>query len=487
MFCRHWGYGPEREDQMGLQDVVWVKLDNIKNTLRIANVHYITLKHGETYKSPVYILTPHKGGWVNGISPYKEWVDRNKKRAVPVPSLAREMLGFRTIWATEQYPDDPDASIWSYDDYPIIADDMVEHGLFSLNVWGLFEWILPLDESRFHRLQGGIEALRRNIEKLKEKGVQIEAFVSWLSLWEKMRERYGYPKNDGTRAGWAENLKGIPTFLTPYMERYCCALLQDHNNELWIKDVKEGLRFLRDVVGIQSISWDQYLLDKWVLYEIIDEYRKETYELFPEATFSGESTYFFEADIDHLDYTWVWIYRNNDEGQDTAPYSHVVETTRPQMNIDADPLYVKYCFMDNVMINAYPSKPDNVNGSALIKDYPELSKAYKQCAKMRKNYLDYFTKGKILGDCVLSERCKQARITGYVHNVGILIFAVKRNDATAEIRYDVSQFVSSDEFTVYLRDADNTLLSCYESKSKGSVTLSGHEGELFVINLLPAK
>ena len=57
--------------------------------------------------------------------------------------------------------------------------------------------------------------------------------------------------------------------------------------------------------------------------------------------------------------------------------------------------------MDNVFMNIYPSKPGNVNGSAMIAYYPEFSKTIKQCALLRHKYLSFFTEGVMLGDCVM--------------------------------------------------------------------------------------
>ena len=62
---------------------------------------------------------------------------------------------------------------------------------------------------------------------------------------------------------------------------------------------------------------------------------------------------------------------------------HVVRTLRPNINVDSDPSYVKFIFMDNYVINVYPSKPENYNGSALIREYPAFSKAVKTCAALR--------------------------------------------------------------------------------------------------------
>ncbi|HIS70156.1 MAG TPA: hypothetical protein IAA58_12425 [Candidatus Gallacutalibacter stercoravium] len=484
LYCRHWGYGPDDANDMGRQDVAWVKLNNLENTLRIANVHYMTLQQGQVYESPCYILTPHAGGWAQGVGPYKQWVDQNKHRVVPPPKRITEALGFRTIWATEQYPDDPDAAIWPYESYPLVAQDMLEHGLNILNVWGMCSWILPMGEQSFFQNQGGFAKLKEVAAQLRSMGVRLSPLISVLSLWEEMRQRYGYEKNDGSSLGWSENLKGVPNFTTPYMERYCCAFLHNQDNPLWIQDVKDAFRFLRDQLGVPDICWDQYVLDKRVLYDIIDEYRRETQAIDPDADFSGESTFFFEADIDQLDYTWVWIYRNGDMRQDTAPYSYVVETTRPQMNVDSNPIYAKYCFMDNVMMNVYPSKPDNINGSAFIREVPALSQALKQCAALRKAYLPYFTQGKILGDCVLSQDCPGARVTGYVRGDKSVLFAVLRQ-TEAQVHFDLSPFLCAGEYDVDIRDADDKTIALCRTEDKGCLTLSGEIGDLFVLEFTP--
>ena len=292
VYAQHWGYGPDNLKEMGKQDVTWVKLDNISHALRIAEVHDVSIGFGEVYESESYILTPHAGGWVQGIAPYKAWVDAHKKRCVPVPQSVKEMLGFRTIWATEQYPDDPESTVWPYESYPEVAQDMLEHGLSKLNVWGMLEWILPLTKDCFFSQQGGFEKLKSVIQTVHETGVEVIPFVSWLSIWEKMRSRYDLEDDRTLEAGWSENLKGVPVFRTPYMDRYRCATLPDHNNPLWVSDVKNALRFLRDELGTPSICWDQYILDgSYALYNIIDEYRRETHEKYPEADFSAESTF----------------------------------------------------------------------------------------------------------------------------------------------------------------------------------------------------
>jgi len=481
MFCRHWGFGPDRPGEMGAQDVVWVKLDNLAQSLRIANVHDITLEKGQEYTSPVYILTPHPGGWAQGIAPYKKWVDENKRRAVEPPRRVKEMLGFRTIWATEMYPDDPDAAIWAYDEYPAVAEDMLEHGLDTLNVWGMFEEILPLCGERFHQPQGGFEAAKRAVDKLRAMGVRVESFVSWVPIWEMMRERYGLEKTASAEQGWSENLKGVPNFRTPYMERYRCASLAHHKSELWMRDVEEGLRFLRDELGTPDICWDVYNFQQKVLHDLLSAFRRETAAMHPGASFSAETTNSFEADIDHIDYTWNWIPRGADRRQDISPYLHVVETTRLQENIDCDPLYLKYSFISNAMMNIYPSLPENINGSALIRDVPELSKALKQCSRLRKKFMKYFANGKPLGDCVLANDCEDARVMAYELDSSILLLAVKYNGGDARIEYDLSPFTRRGHLTAALTGEDGQEIGRSTVPVKGTYVLSGAKHSLFAV------
>ncbi len=484
MYTRHWGYGPDKFDDMGRQDVTWVKLNNLNNTLRIAGVHYPTLQKGEIYDSVFYVMTPHAGGWVQGIGSYKEWVDQNKKRNVPTPQHVREMLGFRTIWATEGYPEDDDAAVWPYDRYTEVADDMLEHGLNSLNLWGGMRSLFPFGKDNFYRRQGGIEAFKKAVKDLRAKGVDTVPLVSVLSIWDEMKARYGFEQNDGAALGWSENMKGIPNFATPYMERSCCTFLWNQHNELWIKDVKAMLRFLRDECGVYSICWDQYILNDYVLYDIIKEFRTETQEMYPDADFSGESTFYFEAEIDQIDYTWSWGYQTASKTYFSSPYAYVVETTRPQINVDSNAVAAKYCFMDNVMMNVYPSKPDNVNGSALIAEYPELSKAVKQCAKLRKIYLDYFLNAKNVGDCVLAKDAVGARVTGYVKEDRALLYAVKHNDADAVLVPDLAPFMTAGTLELTVRDADNRLVKTVTLKNGEPLTLEGASGELFAVECI---
>lgn len=42
------------------------------------------------------------------------------------------MFGYRFFWMFTGYSKDPDNIVWKYDDFPALADEMVEHGLYDL-------------------------------------------------------------------------------------------------------------------------------------------------------------------------------------------------------------------------------------------------------------------------------------------------------------------------------------------------------------------
>ena len=476
LFHRYWGFGPDNMDTMA--DEVLVKLDQKTKKLRIGNIHNVTVNPGGTYESNEYILTPHAGGWINGIGPYREWMDQNKKRIAPTPKSIREGLGYRTIWMKEQYPEDEESIAYRYDDLPEVARDMVEHGLYELSIWGEGDFNLPYGKDSFIEALGGFDSWVKNMGILKSLGVNAAPFVSMVSIWRDSCARYGL-QIAGAAAGWSQNLKGIPCFQSPYMEKYCCAII-DQRDEKWQRDVMDSLRFLRDEAGTPSIGWDQYIAGnvEGGVRDIIENYRRETAELYPEATFSSESTFNFEADINALDYTWDWAYWPGTG--DCRPYIHAVGTTRPNITVDNSAYVVKNCFMDNIFMNIFTSKPGGVNGSAYIREYPEFSKALKQAAKYRKDYLDFFTEGTMLGDCVLKRGVPGAKLTAYEYGGKYLIFVLFKEEA-AEAACELAAGIEMEKMEIVCcTDFDSGEKAPHKTDGKTLLT-GGKKGELKMI------
>ncbi len=485
MFRKHWGWGPDEMEHMGYGEQLWIKLDNKVNKLRLASLRNTKIEKGGEYDSGEYVITPHCGDWIRGIGAYKEFANSNIKRVVPVPQRVKEMLGFRTIFMANGYPKHPTDYSWKYDDFETIADDMIEHGLYDLNVWGQFNWNLPFGKHRFYSEWGGFDNWKKNADKIREKGIIITPLVSWISAWEETARHLGIEKRSGS---WAETPEAIPMFAAPYCNRWGCFQMHDHSNEQWKQEIREGLRFLRDECGCHDICWDQYVLgdnSDDSIHDLINEFRLETEEMYPGSAFSSESTLYYESDVDNTDFTWNWIYWN--ERRDYRPYLHVIETLRPNMNVDSTPLYVKYIFMDNLMMNVYPSRPEEYNGSALISEYPEFSAAVKTCGKLRKKYLSYFTEGTMIADCVLSDDAN-CRLTGYLkkEEENILLIACKYNDEDTVLSLDLSDFVNGDEFDARIENEAGETVFAGRIGKVDNISFSGKAEELYMIEITKA-
>ncbi len=482
MFRKHWGWGPDTKNNMGYDEQLWIKLDNKMNKLRLASIHTVKVESGCEYDSGDYVITPHTGDWLRGVTPYREYVEQNQKRVVPVPKRVKEMLGFRTIFMANGYPKHPTDYSWKYDDFETIADDMLEHGLNDLNVWGQFNWNLPFGPHRFYKEWGGFENWKKNADKIREKGIIITPLVSWISAWEETARFLGITERSGS---WAETPEAIPMFAAPYCDRWGCFQMHDHTNETWKEEIRKGLRFLRDECGMRDICWDQYVLgdnSDDSIRDIIHEYRLETEAMYPGTAFSSECTLYYESDIDNTDFTWNWIYWS--EKRDYRPYLHIIRTLRPNMNVDSTPEYVKFIFMDNLMMNVYPSRPEEYNGGALIAEYPEFSEAVKTCASLRKAYLSYFVDGVMVSDCPLTEDC-EGRLTGYLKEDEnkLLLIAYKATCGESYYKLDLSEFLKGDSFAYKIKDEKDNIVKEGTTKSVDTITFEGEIGKLYMIEI----
>src|SRR5262249_36942887 len=148
--------------------------------------------------------------------------------------------------------------------------------------------------------------------------------------------------------------------------------------------------------GITSFSWDQFWYkyrsgQKPALVDLISRVRDSARAKDPQSTFGSESVTGLELEGPVLDYTWNW-----NDYSDAAPITSVLRSPRLNCNIEDSPLVVKKGFADNLYLNFWPSLPDQPNGTAMISDRPELGAALLQTAKMRKQFLPYFTEGTFL-------------------------------------------------------------------------------------------
>ena len=178
----------------------------------------------------------------------------------------------------------------------------------------------------------------------------------------------------------------------------------DSDNPVWLKDAWETMIEWIDA-GVPSISYDQFSSksapgQKSAMVAMTEQPRARARAMDPRSTFSGESITpgSLERDAGVLDYTWNWADYN-----DSGPALNLLRSPRLNCNVQDSPLVVKQCFSDGLYINVLAKKPDQPNGSALISEVPPVARALKQTAALRRQFLDYFTKGTFIGNSVLIE------------------------------------------------------------------------------------
>jgi hypothetical protein len=276
-------------------------------------------------------------------------------------------------------------------------------------------------------------------------------------------------------------LKDLARFpqLTAEEEHDLSVRARGGDQDAFRKLVESNLRF---VVSMAK----KYSRSGYPLHELINEYRTETQAMYPNAHFSAESTFYMESDIDNCDSQWTWLWWQ--EGvTDMRPYLYVVETERPNMNVDSSPLFAKYIFMDNLMMNAYPSKPGLMNGTAMIADYPAFAATIKRLSELRKKFLPFFTDGKNVGDCVLTKNVKGSRAGFYTLDDAVLGFAVLDEDSrTTTLTIDLTDYSDAPRFVLDIFDEAGNLLESHPVTPKTTVTLKGEPTELFVMRFKPA-
>ena len=160
-------------------------------------------------------------------------------------------------------------------------------------------------------------------------------------------------------------------------------------------------------------------------------------QLDPESTFSGEELWNLEVDCEWLDYTWNWGAYG-----DCQAFVNAFPAPRRNVNINRSVREARFAFMDNLILNVWPSKPDGINGSERIANVPELSRTLKTCAGLRKQFLPYFTDGVLIGNCLLREVSPGVRLSAYVLPDRVLAIVLNQGaEAALSFGYDLEPWV----------------------------------------------
>lgn len=447
IFPRRWGWDA--------QVPVRLYRSQTEEKMRMLFIHNVEIKPGEKWTSGEFVLTPHSGGWAKGIEPFRAWVRQHYKRQWPVPKHVREGLGYRTAWMSQGQPGDPNGDIvWKFSDLPKLARENSEHGLDEMVFWSWcpgFELPLP---PPFPQL-GSEQDMARAIAECKKEGVNVAPFISVLQAAKATASKYGLTVPD--TGGWPQHTEMIPQFQAPYATALRCAQV-DPAHPVWQKEVLDSCRRLIDA-GMPSISWDQFWATEkepniQTLAAAIRDYAAKRD---PQATFSGEELWNLEIDSAYLDHTWNWgSYR------DCQAYTSIFPAPRRSCCVTFSPWVAKLAFADSMYLNVFPRKADSVNGSDYISNYPELSKALKQCANLRRQFLPYFTEGTLIGYCLLTQPCPAAHTTAYVLKDRALMVVLNRYGAQSiGFDCDLEPWIgpSASGYTAKAYDADGRLIS----------------------------
>ena len=482
---RWWGWGSDNKENKS--KYYWHKLDQLSGLLRIAAMHDNTINPGEAWESDDYWITPHRGGWAEGIKPYADWVEKNFTRAVPLPKHIKEGLGCRTLWMTQQYPDEPSSTVWKFSDLPGIAKESIEHGIDEIILWNTCDWGLPFSNSKVYELLGGAEAYADAIRECKKIGVNISHFVSYMTVYGDNNKRFGF-KPRGPESSWTYHTQLVPVFRPNYGATMASSWA-DQNNGLWQQDVAESFETLMKL-GVTSFGWDQFAFEHGKengLPRLTEQCRMAASAIDPDATFHGESMHEIEMESRYLDYTWDWLYYTGDV--DRRGFVNSFPSPRLNMHIESDPMDVKHSFMDNLYICMFPSKPGGINGSAYFFEYPQVCAALKQCTALRKQFLSYFTDGRIIGDCVLTSACKGARVTAYLREDSLLIIALRDTDEgfkhrTITFDIDASLWLGTGVYKRMTLNNEGVPVSEAESQSVFTFSSEMEYGEMIFIELI---
>lgn len=449
LFARRWGFDAPI--------AVRLHLSEVEEKLRLLCRNDVTLAPGGKWESGEFWLTPHTGGWAKGIEPFRQWVKQNYKRAFPLPKHVRDGIGYRTVWMCQNQPNDPQDPTFRFKDLPALAKECAAHGLDEMVLWSWnrgFQHPLPPPYPHLGTEQDMVAA----VKACRELGVNVVPFISVLQANAASAPRYGLKVVDNN--GWTFHTDLVPRWNPPYASGFACIPIPI-SNKLWHEDVLQSCRKLVDL-GITSLSWDQYWTTTaeipapnfQTLTTGIREYARQRD---PESTFSGEELWNLEIDSAYLDYTWNWGgYR------DCRALTSVLPTPRINAIVSQSPLAVKKSFTDNLYLNIFPRKKESINGSDRIEAYPELSRALKQCAKLKKQFLPYFTEGKMIGDCILSEPCPGIHTTTYVLPDRLLMVLINTEGARkVEFQTDLAPWLGNDAKTRQIKsyNADGERIS----------------------------
>lgn len=474
LWQRAWGWDP----LWG----VWVRRDETDGKVRLACVHNVNVATNNSWESGEYLITPHSHGWAEGIEPFRKWVQQNLTRPVAIPDHVRDGLGFRSIFMTRGMPPNTaEDVVYKIEDMVQVATEAKAHGLDEMSPW----FWCPYFQLPFQTLPllGTDESFAAAIQDCRKAGVNVSPFISCFILSSPSADRYGLKVIKRTSfSGWTYHHEMIPMFNPGYTDAH--ETIQVNQDDVqWQDDVFKNWSKMNDL-GVPSLVWDVYGYGYQPakitpsVYDLTQRIREAAIQKDPQAVFAAESCSNLELEAAQIDYTWNWM-----TWDDRRAFSSAFPAPRLNININQDPSAVWRGFMDNYYLNVMPNRPGDINGSAKIADYPEVSQALKQCAKLRKQFLPYFVEGTMIGECALAEPSPHAYVTAYVLPKKMLLIAYSvGHEEMLSLKADLQPWLSStSEYEVKQYDLEGNLEKTAKTSSDWQTTTeSPGQGKILI-------
>ena len=232
---------------------------------------------------------------------------------------------------------------------------------------------------------------------------------------------------------------------------------------MYLRDVEDALSEWINL-GVTSFAWDLYDASP-ELGRTISRVRDLARSKNPKSTFAAESlgSFMLESNGHVLDYTWNWVDEANSD-----PILSVLRSPRLNLNVEG-PMAAKMAFICGNYLNIFPRQAGRENGTCLISEMPELSRAVKECADLRKQFLHYFVEGNLIGDSVLTEPTT-GFVRAHVLDDRMLVFVLNDRDKPQKIEV-------KSNLRLWLPKADSYEVKCYNSSGRLVETTTAHGPE----------
>ncbi|OQA83695.1 MAG: hypothetical protein BWY31_02782 [Lentisphaerae bacterium ADurb.Bin242] len=216
------------------------------------------LKPGRTRTDDTVVTSPYLGQWTAGAAKYRTWAD-SWFAAPEIPKHIRHMQGWQRIILHHQYGE----YFYKYNELEKLYDDGLKAGLDTLLLFG---WTAEGMDSGYpvyspDETQGGFEALRENIGKVRNRGGHVILYYNGQLIDAAGKyyvsgagRRVSIKRADGTEHREFYNFSDTGNFLREFGNKtfvVACPSCRE-----WLDVLKKHVDFAV-AVGADSIFFDQ--------------------------------------------------------------------------------------------------------------------------------------------------------------------------------------------------------------------------------------